>query len=462
MSTVDPRDQELAELRGKLSVAQEQLLAALKRIAELERRLGLNSDNSSKPPSSDGLHRTQSLRERSGKRSGGQPGHAGKTLKMVSHPDKLEQHDAEFCLQCRASLLQGEGRVVERRQVFDLPAVALEVTEHQVLERTCGHCGQVNRGGFPPSVKAPVQYGEQVRATVVYLRAQQLLPEERTVEVLEDLFGCALSPGTVGTIVEEAAERLKPRAEQHHEELLSAPVKHVDESGVRIAGKTQWAHVLSNETTTSYRMEEKRGAVPELRTGTVVHDCFGSYNKLTGVNHALCNAHLLRELKAVAELDKEPWAADVSELLKSFNKLREQHPAGVPLEIVVDAKPRFRSALEKAVEFYAAQPAYADKPRRGRLKKRPGHNLALRMLENRNAVLRFLDDPIVPFTNNQAERDLRMLKTQQKISGCFRAPTGADNFAVIRSVLSTCRKRGLSLFEELRFIFAPTPATDTG
>lgn len=238
MSTEDPKDQQIRERDERIQELEAKLLVALGRIAELERRLGFNSGNSSKPPSSDGLRRTQSLRGKGGKKSGEQPNHKGATLKMVLNPDKVESHKAEFCTVCQQQLSQNGGSIVERRQVFDLPVIALKVTEHQVLATTCCHCEVENRGSFPESVKAQVQYGARVRATVGYLRSQQLLPEVRTAEVLGDLFGCPISPGTVGTINIEAAQRLKLQAQQIREELFEAPVKCVDESGVRIAGKT--------------------------------------------------------------------------------------------------------------------------------------------------------------------------------------------------------------------------------
>ncbi len=221
--------------------------------------------------------------------------------------------------------------------------------------------------------------------------------------------------------------------------------------------------MLSNETATSYGMEKKRGAIPELRGGTIVHDCFGPYDKLEEVKHALCNAHLLRELRAVEELDKEPWAAEVSELLKMFNKIQMDHPIGVPLEIVAGSKELLLGALNRAIEFYDSLPPLPTKKScRGRKKKRPGHNLALRMRDRIDSVLLFLSDPNVPFTNNQAERDLRMIKTQQKISGCFRTLQGANNFAIVRSVCSTLRKRGHNIVEHPREVFNSNYAPDTG
>ncbi len=330
----DPRDQ--------LIRAQREEIASLREgIEELERRLEKNSRNSSKPPSSDGLvRRTKSLRGESVRASGGQPGHPGKTLKMVE-ASNVEPHAPEAC-PCCGEALSEEGQIVERGQVFDLVARRMEVKEHRVIEKRCTKCGTVSRGKFPETVRALVQYGAETNAVVTYLRVQQLIPADRTADLMSDLFECPISEGTVGRIVEEAATRLKPRAEEIDKELENSLVRCADETGVRMEKKTQWAHLLSNEQVTSYRMEGERGAVPHLCGGSLVHDGLKSYaKKLPDVRHGLCNAHHLRELKAVEEIDKEPWAAHAAEVLRASAKLSDAYPSGVPFELASDTRLRY-------------------------------------------------------------------------------------------------------------------------
>lgn len=426
------------------------------RLAELERRLGLNSSNSGKPPSSDGLNkppRVSSLREPSGKRTGGQKGHPGKTLRRTETPDVTIDHYPELCAGCGQPLTAVMATDHVARQVFDLPEpTPLIVTEHRAHGCRCVTCGTRTRAAFPQGVSAPVQYGERISAFVLYLLHYQLLPEQRLAALMADLFGVKLVTATIARISQDCAHRFRDVADAVRDHVASAPVKHMDETGFRISGKTQWLHIASTVWLTFYRVSAKRGSLLAKVTGIVVHDHWKPYYTMTGVLHALCNAHHLRELKALVEIEKEDWAHNMQRLLRrachATNLAREQ---GVSLKpgLIALFDRRYDAILAEGLVFHEAQPALAKARRRGRPPRRVGHNLLLRLSNRKHDVLRFLTDPAVPFTNNLAEQDGRMMKLRQKISGGFRSEDGAKDFAVIRSVLSTARKQGWNMLQIL-------------
>jgi transposase len=432
------------------------LLAQEARIAELERRLGVNSSNSGKPPSSDGLKkppRVSSLREPSGKKTGGQKGHPGETLCRVEKPDATMDHYPETCAACGEPLTAAMATGHLARQVFDLPEPRpLIVTEHRAHACCCAACGTQTRGAFPAGVTAPVQYGTRIAAFVLYLLHYQLLPEKRLAVLMTDLFGVKLVTATIARISNDCAERFHGFVDALRDQVAAAPVKHMDETGFRIGGKTQWLHIASTAWLTFYRTAAKRGSLLANVTGIVVHDHWKPYYTMTGVVHALCNAHHLRELKALIEIEKEDWAAKMQRLLR-----RACHAANLARERGVPLKPGLIALIERCYDgilanglaFHEAQPTLAKAKRRGRQPRRVGHNLLLRLSTRKQDVLRFLTDPSVPFTNNLAERDGRMMKLRQKISGGFRAENGAKDFAVIRSVLSTARKQGWNMLRTL-------------
>ena len=432
------------------------LLAQEARIAELERRLGLNSSNSGKPPSSDGLKkppRVSSLREPSGKKTGGQKGHPGETLCRVEKPDATMDHYPETCAACGEPLTAAMATGHLARQVFDLPEPRpLIVTEHRAHACCCAACGTQTRGAFPAGVTAPVQYGTRIAAFVLYLLHYQLLPEKRLAVLMTDLFGVKLVTATIARISNDCAERFHGFVDALRDQVAAAPVKHMDETGFRIGGKTQWLHIASTAWLTFYRTAAKRGSLLANVTGIVVHDHWKPYYTMTGVVHALCNAHHLRELKALIEIEKEDWAAKMQRLLR-----RACHAANLARERGVPLKPGLIALIERCYDgilanglaFHEAQPTLAKAKRRGRQPRRVGHNLLLRLSTRKQDVLRFLTDPSVPFTNNLAERDGRMMKLRQKISGGFRPGNGAKDFAVIRSVLSTARKQGWNMLRTL-------------
>jgi transposase len=443
---------EIAELRAEN-------LALKQEVADLRRQLGKNSSNSSKPPSSDGLAKKPriagSLRGHSGKTSGGQPGHRGDTLRPVPKPDKIECHEATQCKHCQAALAPAMVTGMHKRQVFDMPAPRLEVTEHQARLYTCACCHGVTRAAFPAEVSAPVQYGPRIRAAAIYLNAQQLVPEDRAGEIMHDLFGAGrLCPASIAAWCEKKAQDWAPVEAQIAALVAGAPVRHLDETGFRVAGKTQWLHTASTADLTQYRVTQKRGALPEgLHGGIIVHDHFKPYFTLPDVDHAMCNAHHLRELKALIDIEREAWAGKMSRLLVRAAKRVQRAAAQGRIGLAAGCTRRIHAVydaiIRRGLAFHEAQPALLRNAARGRSPKRVGHNLLVRLRDYKTEVLRFLSDFTVAFTNNQAEQDIRMMKVRMKISGGFRTQGGAATFATLRSLLCTARKRSWDILKTL-------------
>ena len=338
--------------------AQAAEIAALKaRIAELERRLGLNSSNSAKPPSSDGLKkppRVTSLREPSDKPSGGQKGHKGETLRQVAEPDRIVDHYPPACTACGAAMTPAMSAGHSARQVFDLPEpTPLVVTEHRAHDCRCTGCGARSRASFPDEVKAPVQYGPRIAAVVIYLLHYQLLPEDRLAELMADLFGIRLVAATIARMSRTCAARLQDFVTAVRDLVAGAPVKHMDETGFRIGGQTQWLHVACTAWLTFYRVCARRGSLLADVVGIVVHDHWKPYYTMAGVLHALCNAHHLRELKALVEIEKEDWARKMQQLLRrachAANLARER---GIALNTL---RPRLHAQIERRYDAILAQ-----------------------------------------------------------------------------------------------------------
>jgi transposase len=452
---------ENAALRAENVALKGRVAALEERVGELERRLGLNSTNSSKPPASDGLKkpnrvpRVRSLRERSGKKSGGQKGHRGETLRPVENPDVIVNHYPEMCAKCAAKVPADASAAYRSRQVVDIPEPKVVVTEHRAHGCTCPNCDTVTWASFPDDVKAPVQYGARICAFVVYLLNYQLLPEDRLAQLMSDLFGLKMVPATIARMSAACAQRFQSFADAVRERVASARVKHLDETGFRIGGRTQWLHIFSTALLTFYRVAAKRGSLLSGVTGIIVHDHWKPYYTMKGVLHALCNAHHLRELKALVEIEKEEWARKMQRLLRrachAVNLARQR---GVRLKppLIALLQQSYERILKEGMAFHETQPPLeraGERTRRGRKRRRTGHNLLLRLSTRKEDVLRFLTDPDVPFTNNQAEQDGRMMKVKQKISGGFRSEEGANTFVTIRSVISTAKKQGWSVLETL-------------
>ena len=457
-----------AEVEELIASLRAEIAALRAEVADLRRQLGRDSSNSSQPPSSDGLRKKPriggSLRGRSGKTSGGQTGHKGGTLRQVADPDCVVGHAACACGHCGWPLEAGSAIGVEKRQVFDLPERPLRVTEHQAAIYRCAHCRGVTKAVFPEGVVSPAQYGERIKAAAIYLNVQQLIPEDRTAQALSDLFGAPLiCPASLVAWVAKKGQELRQVYQAIGERVAEAKVRHLDETGFlsvseahrEIAGKLQWLHTTSSLAFTFYRADEKRGAIPrDLRGGVVVHDHFLPYRRLDAVDHAFCNAHILRELQCLIEFDKEPWAELMRDMLRAANKaVHEARAAGskaLAPEVVAAFVEQYWAAVRLGLAFHRELPGLQPKANAsGRTKQRPGRNLLERLKTFKTETLRFLTDFDVPFTNNLAEQDLRMMKVKMKISGSFRTLDGARTFARLRSVVSTARKQGANILKTL-------------
>lgn len=440
-------EQENAQLRAQVSQLTEQVRQLLEKVAELERRLNLNSSNSSKPPASDGLKRptrTQSLRKSDSNKFGGQVGHKGDTLRQVDNPDIVYNYDQTNCEACGNSLEDIEAIEVIERQEVDI-VIKKQIVSHKASMKVCT-CGKRNVGTMPKHMKAPIQYSNTVKTIGAYL-TQQFISKSRIEEIFATLFDIEISDTTLMSFDAECAEKLVSFDEVVEKAVQESAVKLADESGVRINGKTLWLHLLSTETMTHYRISEKRGDIPNNVTGVLVHDHWKPYFTLADAIHALCNAHHLRELQALIDIEKEVWAKDMSNLLKEASQLSE--PTEKQQQEISD---KYDAIITSGLKYHQDMDPLKPNSR----KKRTGHNLLLRFQNHKNAVLLFLYRPDVPFTNNLAERDIRMMKLQQKVSGCFRTFNGAERFAVVRSFISTVKKQGKNVFESLASIFNET------
>jgi len=428
------------------------------RIHELEDRLSKDSSNSSKPPSSDGLKRKpKSLRKKSNKKPGGQQGRAGKGLTQVSNPDVIVTHTPSSCTGCGSDLKNVSGTTAEQRQVFDIPQPKINVTEHRVEEKKCPCCGERNRASFPENIKGPTQYGDRVRALVAYFSHQHFIPVDRVCEIFEDIFGVAISPGTCANVDEQLFANLEVFETGLKAHLLAAQVLHFDETGMRCEKKLHWIHVAASQTATFYMMHAKRGQeamdaadiLPHFQ-GTAVHDHWFPYFAYSQVKHGLCNAHHLRELIFIYEQKKEDWAQRMHDLLIWANQEVEKHAEcrALPAEILLKIEQTYGRILEEGFAYHVSLPSLP-KGKRGKQKQREGKNLLDRLKEKRDCVLRFIYDFSVPFTNNQGERDIRMVKLKQKISGCFRTFHGGEILCRVRSYVSTARKQGWNIWDSL-------------
>jgi transposase len=352
----------------------------------------------------------------------------------------------------------------ERRQSHDLPPLRLVVSEHQAFTKVCPHCQTLTAAAFPAGLSQPVQYGPGVKALAVYLQEYQLLPFARTHELLADLFGCSLSEGTLSTALSTAAARLAPVQAAIQAALTGAAVAHFDETGVRIGAQTQWLHHAGTPRLTFYAVHPQRGktateaiGILPAFTGTAVHDGWSAYASYA-CEHALCNAHHLRELTFVAEQTQQPWASGLIALLLEIKQAVEGAQTAGQTRLTAAARTAFAGRYAALVEAgLAANPPPPPTGKRGRPKQSGAKNLLDRLDRQRESVLAFMTDFTVPFDNNLAERDLRMVKVRQKISGCFRTPAGADAFCCLRGYISTLRKQGQHVLTALQTVFAGQP-----
>ena len=437
------------------------------RLQALEARLALDSHNSSQPPSraEPSTPAPKSLRQRSGRTPGGQPGHPGTTLAWSETPEVVVRHRPTTCAGCQAPLALMPVVGVERRQVLDLPELRLVTTEHVVEACRCAACGHLTRGRFPAAARAALGYGPRLRSVAVALHQYQLLPSARVAAFLGDLFGCSFAPGTLATAVADCHTALAASETAMQQALRQAAVLHVDETGLRVDGGRQWLHVASTDRLTYYALQPGRradliaacGVLPAFR-GVAVHDGQAAYFTFP-CDHALCNVHHLRELTFVAEQLQQGWAAQLKTLLLEMKAAVDAARAAGERHLGWVATVKFELRSWQLVrQGLAANPPQEKPPNRpGPPKRTKGGKLALRLARDAEAVLRFLHDFTVPFDNNQAERDLRMVKVQQKIAGCFRTDSGAEQFCRIRGYLSTARKQGHQPLAALEAVFRGQP-----
>ncbi len=467
---IETQAKRIAELECEVQSQDERLLQQDKqlgqqtaRIEALERRFGLDSSTSSKPPSSDGLKkkpaRVSSLRPKGKKPSGGQKGHPGSTLKQTEHPDEIVNHFPEHCTTCGQDLgdVEAEAQPVER-QVFDVIIPKIKVTAHRAYSKVCPHCQTRNQAAFPEGVTSPAQYGDTLKAFAIYLNVAHFIPEDRLQTLLKDLFNVHVATGSLTNWAHAFAESLSGFMQKAEEHLETASPVNLDETGFRIQGETRWLHTKVSDKVTHYRISKGRKDLEPLAKlqGVVVHDHWKPYYSgevLADNKHALCNAHHLRELKAVAEIDNEPWAADLSQCLQFACFLKNREGGVVPPEYAILVEGSYDHFLREAIDWHEAQPPFGTGTAR-----RPGHNLALRLQKRKEDVLRFMGDASIPFTNNAAEQALRMMKVKQKISGGFRSEKGAQIFVLIRSFVVTVAKNAINILDAIKNPRAATTA----
>jgi transposase len=444
--------EELVEI---IMALQEQIVALTLRIAELEERLNQNSSNSGKPPSSDGLAKpaAKSLRAKSGKKPGGQKGHKGHGLKIDREPDEEVIAQPAECPKCRHNLDGCPMFHSDTRYVLDV-VIKTKLVKYNICETICESCGETVVAA-PSECAGTVNYGNALRSLCVVLTNYANVGIDKTHKILRDLIGLPVSAGTVKNIMSEFAGLTEPTIENIKENLLKSTTLNADETGVRVAGRTQWAHVASNEKYTLITVHGKRGkegsesggVLPEY-TGNLVHDCWKPYFGFDKCKHAVCCAHLLRELNAQIECGHK-WAADMKALLLEMKSVVERYKDEDKGELSLYYREKFENRYKRILDAANIEIG----PRKTR-KKSKAENLLRRLREYREEIMRFTDDFNVPFDNNQAERDIRNFKVKQKVSGCFRTQNGADDFAKTSSVIGTTVKSGKSVFNTIHSLFA--------
>jgi transposase len=416
---------------------------------------GLNSRNSSKPPSTD-PNRPKTPAKSTNNKPGGQKGHVGQTLEKVDKPDETLVINID-----RKTLPQGDYKEAgfETRQVFDIH-ICRKITEYQA-QVLVNEKGERFVAPFPDGVSKAVQYGKQVKAHAVYMSQYQLIPYARIQEYFTEQLQIPISKGSIFNFNKVACALLEEFSEITKRHLIDSHKMHVDETGINIIGKRKWLHCASNDLWTDFFSHEKRGCeamdargiIPAF-TGVLCHDHWKPYYSYEGLLHALCNAHHLRELTRAFEQDGQLWAQEMEALLKVINNAVHDAGGAIDAASANDYRQQYKTLLERAeIECPAPKKEDKKKGQRGRQKRSKSRNLLERLSKFEDDVLRFMSDPDVPFTNNQGERDLRMTKVQQKISGCFRSWEGAEIFCRIRGYLSTCQKHGVSSSEAMSLLF---------
>ncbi len=427
------------------------LVAELKEeIVSLKSQLKIDSHNSSKPPSSDGLTKKNiNLRIRSRKPSGGQTGHKGSTLSFDGTVDRVVYHIPFETCECGNEYLKTEERVVHE---IDLPVVQKTVTAHKQVHYHCTKCGSTYSG---KGIKGHnVQYGPTIKSMALYLKDYHFIPYQRLAGFFKDCFSLSISQGSLSNFTAKAYETLESFDQLVKVNLQASSVVHADETGMRAEGKTKWMHVASNNSLTNYHFDSKRGREAIERagvlpnyTGTLIHDRFSPYFNYSN-SHGLCNAHILRELIFLEEQGYE-WAKEIKTLL-----LKAKDKTSVTKKYITRTKNKYKKIIRSELK---RQPSVKPHACRGKPKRSKSHNLLLALNKYNREVLAFLCSDEIPFDNNLAERDIRMVKTKQKVSGCFRSHQGGVFFARIRSYASTLKKQNRSVLDGIKQVFLPNP-----
>ena len=449
--------EQVKQLNSRLAFYEDRILkreeenAELKiEIIELKARLNKDSSNSSKPPSSEGYKKKPALPKAKNGKQGGQKGHEGKTLKQSSDPDQVISCLPEPC-KCGHKFLSSELALAERRQVFDLPKPRLEITEYQIHKGTCPVCGTNCRGNTPEGVNAPVQYGTGVKSYMVLLGTHFNVPFKKVQLLFGDLFGYPINESTAFSAGKQCYERLTKTEGIIKARIADSQTAHADETGIRVAGKLGWLHAATSHSYTYLFMHEKRGrmALESEKSllndfsGWLVHDCWSSYFRFHKFKHALCGAHILRELEYLIENYHSKWAKVFKQFLLSIYQM--------PFEERIKRRQLINCRYDKICDYgIKSEPLPVKTPgKRGRYKRSKGLNLVERLIREKIAVLAFAFNSEVPFTNNLAERDIRPSKVKQKVSNCFRTFKGAEIYARIQGFISTARKNNRNVFAEL-------------
>ena len=461
----DEKDIIIADLRKRISELEEI-------IKELREQLNKNSGNSSKPPSTDGfkkpVNKNRSLRKKSGKKPGGQIGHTGSNLSVLSEPNHVEEHCHFDCKKCPHYAECHKTAVIkESRYVVDA-VVDVDITEHDVIcIPCCPLCGREKTGEFPNNVNAYVQYGANLEALTVALNTVGAVSVSRTHEILSGVFNIPISTGTINNMVSRCAEKVEPAYAVIGEKLKESPINHADETGTSVDGKLKWVHCLSNEHYTYLALNTKRGfkAIEDIGlltdySGILVHDCWSPYWRLEGVTHQLCCAHILRELKGVTEnAPEQKWASKFAKLLLKMKRLKERAIGKEKSSLDRRTLKKYSKSYDEIIKLaYEENPVPEKLPgKRGKTKRGKILSLIDRLFKHKGEVCLFLNDFDVPFDNNQAERDIRNVKIKTKVSGFFKTFEGANNYLKIMSFVGTAKKIGKSAFEAVKFAVIGSP-----